>query len=364
MKKVIISIFITIGVIATASVYAYFKGKPVNVEINKKVEDLPQDISDIIYHASLAPNSHNTQLWKVSINKKKNTLKINLDTDRTLKQVDSNNREAYISMGAFTANLLQSFKAYGYETKVILNTDSSEPVTVSYIKTEKFTKDETILDLIKKRHTDKSTYLDKEINNDDIKTILNNNTHYFKRGDNEFKYLKTAEIEAMTKQSYNKAKAEEFAEWLRFSDKEAEDKKDGLPAEQLGLKGIKKTLYYLTTSNKSAKGISFAKQSIDTTTKQVENCAGFLVITGGTSRKELIETGINLENIWLSAVKKGISVHPMSQILEEKPYSSEVDKMLHTKSPVQMILRVGYVKDYGTNNQIRRNLSDYVTVEK
>lgn len=95
----------------------------------------------------------------------------------------------------------------------------------------------------------------------------------------------------------------------------------------------------------------------------MENCCGFLIITGKTETKELIKTGMLLESIWLRAVKLGISVHPMSQVLEESPYCQEIDGKLKTEQPVQMVLRVGYVKDYGQNNRIRRDLADYVTVK-
>lgn len=360
MKKIVISI---ICILCGLLFFLYAKGRPLNIKVDKNVNNLPRDISDIVYYASLAPNSHNTQLWKVSINTNTNTLKIYIDNDRTLKEVDNNNREAYISIGAFTSNLLKAFQGYGYDTKLSISEEySKELVAVSYTKSHVLNEDKNICELILKRHTDKRAFLDREITND-INTILNKNTILYKKGTEQFQYLKTTEMAAMKQQSYNKAKAEEFANWLRFSDKEAEFKKDGLPAEQLGLTGIIKSLYYLTTSKEDAKGKSYAEESIKTTNRQVENCAGFLIITGGTSRKELIETGINMENAWLDAVKKGISVQPMSQILEEKPYMNEVDAKLKTKLPVQMILRLGYTKDYGRNNNIRRNLKDYVTVE-
>ena len=66
---------------------------------------------------------------------------------------------------------------------------------------------------------------------------------------------------------------------------------------------------------------------------------------------------------WLKAVEAGISIHPMSQALEEEPYCDEISDELNTNMPVQMVLRAGYVKEYGENNKIRRDLCDYVTVK-
>lgn len=227
MKKLIICIIALGTVLISLVTFAYIKGRPVKISTDKEVENLPEDISDIIYHASLAPNSHNTQLWKVRIDLSKNILIISLDSNRTLKQVDSSNREAYISIGAFTANLIKSFKAYGYETTLnIADKDSSGLVTVNFTKSNNIKEDKSMLDLIERRHTDKSAFLDKIISEEDMNQILNDNTLYFKKGSEQFKYLKAAETEAMKQQSYDRAKADEFADWLRFSDKEAETKKD------------------------------------------------------------------------------------------------------------------------------------------
>lgn len=64
-----------------------------------------------------------------------------------------------------------------------------------------------------------------------------------------------------------------------YTDKETVNSKDGLPAEQLGLTGFIKSIYYLTTTHESATEDSYAKQSVDTTKKQVDNCSGFFIIT-------------------------------------------------------------------------------------
>lgn len=365
MKKVYVIITIIVVLIIGIISYAYIKGKPVSIEVNKKVDGLPQEISEVIFYASMAPNSHNTQLWKVFVDTDNNKIKISLDKERTLREVDSSDREAYISIGAFTENLVKAFEAYGYKTNIEILEDNKDLVSVTYQKINDGKINDTILNSIMKRHTNKSSFLNKNISSEDINKLSGDyiNVLYFENGSEECEYLKKAEVSAMEQQSYNKSKAEEFSKWLRLSDKETLDNKDGLPAEQLGLTGIKKTIYYMTTTHESAIEDSYAKQSVDTTKNQVDNCSGFLIITGGTNTEELIKTGMLLERIWLKAVDLNISVHPMSQILEEEPYCKEVNEKIKTELPVQMILRVGYVKEYGENNHIRRDLMDYVTVK-
>ena len=334
-------------------------------ETDKNVDNLPEEISEIIYYGSMAPNSHNTQLWKVSVDPEKNIMKIYLDEERTLKKVDSENREAYISIGAFTTNILMAFEAYGYETDLsISEIDGGNVVLIKYKKLEEDNVNDEIINAIMKRHTDKRPFLNKNINDEDIEKVIDdNNVFFLKSGSESFEYIKKSTVSAMEKQAYDKNKAEEFSKWLRLSDKETIDSKDGLSAEQLGLTGFVKSIYYLITTHESAKEDSYAKQSVDTTKKQVDGCSGFFIITGGTSDDKLIKTGMLLERTWLKAVEAGISIHPMSQALEEEPYCDEISDELNTNMPVQMVLRAGYVKEYGENNKIRRDLCDYVTVK-
>ena len=366
MKKIYMISIAIIALLLGIVTYAYIKGKPVSVETNKKVDGLSEEISEIIYYASMAPNSHNTQLWKVYVDVDNNQIKISLDKERTLKKVDSKDREAYISIGAFTENLVKAFEAYGYETKLVISEeDNNGLVSVTYKKIKGREINHNILDVIMRRHTNKSAFLNKDISSENIAKLKGNNKQifYFGNGTESCEYLRKSAVSAMEQQAYDKSKAEEFSKWLRLSDKEAVSSKDGLPAEQLGLTGIIKTIYYMTTTHKSATEDSYAKQSVDTAKKQADNCSGFLIITGGTSKKDLVETGMMLESTWLKAVELGISVHPMSKILEEAPYCDEINSRIKADLPVQMILRVGYVKEYGENNHIRRDLIDYVTVK-
>ena len=365
MKKIYIIIIVIIVLVIGIVLFLQSKGRAVNVEANKKVYNLPEEISEIIYYASMAPNSHNTQLWKVTVDTENSQMEIYLDKERTLKEVDSTDREAYISIGAFTENLVKAFEAYGYKTNLeICNEDSDKLVFIKYKKYENVKVDKDILNLIMKRHTDKSAYLNKEIDSDDMTKLIaeNNHIYYLENGSEACEYVRQAAVSAMEKQAYNKSKAEEFSNWLRLSDEETLKNKDGLSAEQLGLTGIVKSIYYMITTHESAKDESYAKQAVNTTKKQAENCSGFLIITGGTSRKELIETGMLLEDTWLKAVGFGISMHPLSQVLEEEPYCDEINNKISINEKIQMILRVGYVKDYGENNHIRRDLKEYVTV--
>ena len=220
------------------------------------------------------------------------------------------------------------------------------------------------LSLIDKRHTDKSAYSSDKIQQETASAILNkySDLSLYQNSDENFDYIKRISMDAVTVQSANQAYRDELAEWMRFSDKEAESKLDGITADMIGLKGIVKTFYYWTTTRKSAKGDKFAQQGIDTAKKQLNNCGAFAIITGGNTFEELINTGRKTQAFWFDCAENNIAVQPFSAALETQPFCSSIQNDLGVTAPVQMILRLGYVDEYGTNCGLRRNLSDYIEV--
>ena len=60
-------------------------------------------------------------------------------------------------------------------------------------------------------------------------------------------------MDAVTVQSANQAYRDELAEWMRFSDKEAASKLDGITADMIGLKGIVKTFLLLDDDTRKRK---------------------------------------------------------------------------------------------------------------
>lgn len=342
-------------------------GKKIDVKTDIHLDGASSELSEILYYASLAPNSHNTQMWRVTLNPDKQKITICLDEKRALEQVDHGNREAYISIGAYVQNLLSAFEAYGYSTGLeIKEPVSEELVEVTYEKTANGSMRDKMIGQILARHSDKRPFSEDEIDEAHVNALLNSTSglYYFGSKSESYVYLKESAMAAYVVQSSNQNARNELAEWLRFSDEEALQKKDGLPAEQLGFSGLKKVFYYLFVSRKSAREDGFARQGNETARKQLDHCAGFFVLTGQDSRRDLIQTGMELEKFWLNAVPYNIAVHPVSQALEEEPYKHEIQKKLGVSKPVQMVLRVGYMKDYGRNAQIRRDLNQYITVEK
>ncbi|WP_320962484.1 Acg family FMN-binding oxidoreductase [Hungatella effluvii] len=359
----IVAVIIFLG----GAITLYLFGKPAKVNTDTHLNGVTEDIENALYYASFAANSHNTQSWKVELDIAKQQLTIFPDEERALDFVDPKHRELYISLGCYIESITFAFDAYGYDTTL----EYAEPIglnneiaTISYSRRENAEINNRQIETLKRRHTDKRSYNTDRINAEVIAQLLKDTDgiYCYETGTEEFEYLKNGTMEAISKQSAEAAYRTELNQWMRFSNKEAEQKKDGISAEMIGLNGIIKAFYYMTTNHKNAENDTFAAQGIDTAKKQTENCSVFFVITGNDTVIDWIEAGRKTQAFGYRCVENNLSIQPLSAMLEVVPYSEDIQSQLDLAKNVQMILRAGYVKDYGENAGVRRNLEDYITV--
>jgi len=105
---------------------------------------------------------------------------------------------------------------------------------------------------------------------------------------------------------------------------------------------------------------SFRDQTVDVVANQVKTGGGWVVVTSTDSRiQTLVEYGRVFENVFLKARDKMIAFHPMTQMLEEKPWKNKVAMELGVPAEVQWILRIGYVKSYPDPVSLRAPVSRF-----
>ncbi len=89
--------------------------------------------------------------------------------------------------------------------------------------------------------------------------------------------------------------------------------------------------------------------------QQVSSSAGWVIITSNDASVEnLLDAGRRMQRLFLKIRERGIAIHPMTQILEEKPFNEQINSTLGITDPVQFILRSGYVKNYPQPVSLRR----------
>jgi hypothetical protein len=338
------------------------------------VGQLGHEKNRILYLASLAPSSHNTQPWTVRVLEPRHWI-IGSDKNRWLPAVDPGNREVMLSLGAFVENLVIAAEAHGYLPEITFRTQSPMDREVLDIRLKNGPVREFPLEKITKRRTVRRGFLDRVIAPDDLKYISKHDPHhcaisataphafFFPNDSPQGKYLREETIEANRKQAFRDFAQEELSNWIRWSDKDARRRRDGLTPATMDIGGIAGFYVRNFYDRESVLSESFRKTTIDGVTKQVRVCGGWLVVTSADSSvPTLLDYGRVWESILLRARERMIAIHPMTQMLEETASRNAIAKELGLVGEVQWILRMGYVASYPLPVSLRRPLSAFISV--
>jgi len=339
----------------------------------ESLKGLEKDEIAILYLASLAPSGHNTQPWVVRILEPKHWV-IGSDKKRWLPAVDPDNRELLLGIGAFIENLVMAAGTFGYEVDIQIIAKNPLDRDIAEIRLKKGKTVDFPLEKIKTRRTVRSGYSDQEIKAEDLKYITRHDakscivsdvpsphSFYFPNSSLQGKYLQEGTIAANRTQAFRDPAQEELANWIRWSNKEARQYRNGLTPESMEIKGLAGWYVRNFYHRESVLKKSFREQTVDITSKQVKTCGGWLVVTSTDSNiPTLIEYGRVFENMLLKIREKMIAIHPMTQMLEEEAWKNRVAKELGVGGEVQWILRIGYLKSYPDPLSLRRPVSWFV----
>lgn len=357
---------ILISVVCAFIAYIEFIASEFTPKTSKNLEGIDDRIQNVLYYASLAPSSHNAQMWKVRINPSINAIYITLDDSRTLKVIDKENRESYISIGCYVKALEMAFKAFNYKTITNIQEDSKQ-VLVTFSKENTGDINHDILDSLTKRHSDKQIFSDRMLDKDLVTKLsaVSDNAILLQKSDKSYNDLKPLIKDAVKRQTYDKMAVAELASYMRFSDDESKEKQDGLDAEQLGLRGLKKFFYYLFVNSSTVLTETFSKQTVSIINKQIDSAQAFVLLESyGDDFKSKVIQGMELMELWMFLTDNNVEVHPISAPVEYKDSINRINKILNKHTDTDMILRVGYAEKYLQNHRLRRDLDKYIEVVK
>lgn len=317
----------------------------------------------ILHHASLAPSGHNSQPWIVRVAGPDQWI-IEADPNRRLPGVDPQNREAMLSLGAFTENLVLTAGALGFRADATVIAGSSFDREVIKIDLHQETPSPYPLERITRRMTVKHGYLAREISSHDVEILakpFDGRLFYFPNETPHAECIREGAIEHFRKQTYRKDAQAESIKWFRLSDEAAEKHRDGLTVQGMEIQGFKG--WYVSHFVKPEDFLkpSFLEQSVDHTARLARQGGGWMVITSqGNTVADLIDTGRKFERMALTARENMIAIHPMTQFLEEKEGLGQI--MAHHRADMhpQFILRVGYLDKYPRPVSLRRPVNWFV----
>ncbi|HBN34129.1 MAG TPA: hypothetical protein DHW69_04970 [Parabacteroides distasonis] len=313
-------------------------------------------VEKVFEYGALAPSSHNAQMWHI-VKEKENLYRVEIDSLWRLKAVDPHDREAYISIGCFLQNCIYAAPHCGVSMEVSVK-DTKAYLTFSKCDEEKKTSEYSLYD-IERRCTCRRNFLNKPISDDIVQKLSSfENVRYIDKMTDKGRELSDLIVNSNSIQLSSKKSMEELSLFIS-SNKNDIKRGRGLTLESLGLNSIERFFFRMFYAKKNFAGNkSFFSSSIRATKKQVENCSGFFVLfVQKDSPEELIKAGMDLERFWLKLNTMGISVHPMSQPLEEVP--DKVVYIFPNSGIPEMILRVGYCKDEHSSRKLRKKIEIY-----
>lgn len=333
-------------------------------EAKNRVVQLDDASRAILQHASLAPSGHNSQPWKVRV-ESPGLWMVEVDESRKLPAVDPDNRELLLSIGAFVENLSITAGALGLSAEISVIANDRNDRTAVQIAFHKDQRTGYPIQRIVSRRTVKHRHLPREIRNEDVKALsepLGDGLFYFPRSSRHAACIRDAAVENYRIQAQRDEAQTELVRWLRLSDQDARLHWDGLSAEGMEIQGIKGWFVRHLVKPEAFLKESYRQQGVDLMADLARQGAGWFIITSpGQTAVDLIETGRRFERMALLARERGIGIHPMTQILEEK-YGIEQLAVHHGSELFpQFVLRVGYLETYPEPVSLRRPVDWFVT---
>jgi hypothetical protein len=206
---------------------------------------MKKEIEHLIFHATLAASTHNTQPWKFEV--LENQISIYPDYSRSLHVADTDTHELFISLGCALENLVITAEHYGYLPLVHIHAADEPFIDETYIRVQLYPFHESsstaLFEQIDKRQTTRRPFDGIEIPEAHLKEIKAS----AQQEDVECRILTnkkemervTALIkEACIHQYSNPAYVQEHAHWVRFNKSKALDRGDGLYNAVIGTAAV------------------------------------------------------------------------------------------------------------------------------
>lgn len=328
------------------------------------VQGLSQIELEILYLASLAPSGHNAQPWQITIKNPQHWV-IGSVRERWLPAVDPENRELVLSIGAFVENLVLAAGSFGYAVQLDIVAKDSRSAELVEVRLTPSRVSALSVQAIRSRRTIRKNLQTITMKNEDVDYLVGNEQNrisYYPLHSSLGNYLSQATLMANQAQIARDEVQSELAQWIRWSDQQARQYGTGLTPESMEMKGLVRWAAKQVFNEDTVMSKTFRGETFKLVQEQVKECAGWLLIRSeGSAVPDLLAAGRALQASWLRACEKSIAFHPMTQLLEETAWKTELaEKVGH--DDVQFIVRVGYINHYPQPVSLRLPLSKIIIV--
>ena len=302
----------------------------------------------IIKSATRAPSGHNSQPWTIKIISKDEWI-IGWDKTRALPAVDPHNRELLLSIGAFCEALKISAKNEGLDSTIEIIGSSPFSHELAKIKFRESAKSGIFSEELQKRRTIKNGIISRSLDKSHIETIkggISSGIHVINKGSSESSLIEEMVLQSNIIQTEREDAQKELASWIRWRDKDVEKYSNGLSPAGMGMEGIAAWYVKNFYNSDTVMTGSFKEATISQIKKNLSSYGSWVLITSKNDDvPALINTGQDFLKLALNSYNKKISLHPMTQPLEEG-FGNDLRNRLGISEKIQFILRCGYVNRY------------------
>jgi hypothetical protein len=334
----------------------------------------------ILSYAILAPNAHNRQGWLVDL-KQPNEITLYCDTTRLLPDTDPYSRQILISQGTFLELLDLSAKQLGQRAEITLfpeGTFDAKTVDRRPIARIKLTPDtalakDPLFDQILKRRTNRQTYEVKDLPTSAIQAITSSvaglPVQVGFAGSNQADLLKQHRIiakEAWRIELTTPRTVLESLKLMRVGPSEIKQNPDGISNNSPFIRAVVALGLFDRNKAPASDDSSIASQIKDFDAKIDATSAFFYLVTKGNDRQTQINAGRAYVRAQLAATAQGLSMHPVSQALQEYPEQAKTYLAIHqllnappATHTVQMWTRIGFAP--AQQPSPRRGVDQHIT---
>lgn len=294
-------------------------------------------------YALLAPNPHNLQPWKVSL-EGDSALTLWHDGERTLPHTDPDGRQIMVGMGCFLEQLVIAASAAGQGVDLILFPDGPDGPIAHAVFSEGAAPDPLAAQIMNRRSC-KEPFDDRPVpaalaNELELQVDVYTDPEMVAR-------LRDLSFEAFMIETMTPRTMKESVDLMRMGKAEINAAPDGIDLggaflESLMLTGI------LTRDGLADPDDPGFQQGIDIYREIMYRTPAYAVLTTpGNTSLDHIDAGRRWLRLNLTTTRMGLSLHPISQALQEYPemdalYAKAHEMLAPEGHTVQMLGRLGY----------------------
>lgn len=294
-------------------------------------------------YALLAANPHNRQPWIVELFGD-NGLHLWKDETLLLHQTDPYERQINIGLGCFLEQMSLASSAHGYTASLDLFPNGEKGPVATAVFSKNAVRD-PLFDFILQRRSCKKPYEDRPVSSD-VADKLASYAHVSTDVDHVAAVKKIAWdahlVEMMTPRALK-----ESVDVMRLGVKEVDANPDGIDLSGGALELMAATGILTREASMDTQSAGFKKGIEMYHTLHDATPAYVYLVSSGNTLKDQIAIGRQWARLNLKTTELGLSVHPVSQALQEYPEMSELYRDIHDLlakpgETVQMLGRLGY----------------------